>query len=270
MLHSRTLLWSALIGAAISFINVVENCSLRQWYTDAQAEFYSPGYATLSILHNWINGAQETTGETIFFMVFPLLAAMPFAWSLHSERNIGYTNQLLTRQAKGTYLTAKYIAVFLSGGIAVGAAMVFNLMANMWVLPVCNTLHALVGYGDMVFLSKILFSKPWLYLLLCLVTSFFWAGILACLGLTASLFLRRRVAAVLFPFALFLGGSFLLEGHPISFLGIPGYVEIGPMQLLHAMTFNSNPAWYVWSVQLVLLALVTGVYYLRGMHDEML
>jgi hypothetical protein len=269
MLHSRTLLWSVLIGAAISFINVVENCSLRQWFFDAQAEFYSPGYATLSILHNWIDGSQMTVGETIFFVVLPLLAAMPFAWSLQSERNSGYTNQLLTRRSKGTYLTAKYVAVFLSGGIAVGSAMVFNLMANMWILPVCNTLHVLVGYGDMVFLSKILFSKPWLYLLLCLVTSFFWSGTLACLGLTASLFLRRTVAAVLFPFALFLGGSFLLDGKPVSFLGIPGYVEVSPLQLLHAMTLNSNPAWYVWTVLLVLLALVTVVYYLRGMHDEM-
>lgn len=271
MLRSQTLLWSVLIGTAISLINVAENYMLAQWFYETAA---TPGYSTLSILHNWIDGSQNTAGEVVFFSVFPLLAAMPYCWSLQSERQSGYTNQLLARRSKKSYLTAKYIAVFLSGGIAIDSAMVLNLLANMWVLPVCKTLPVLVGYGDTVFFSTILFTRPWLYLLLCLVKSFFWAGAIACLGLTAGLFVRSAVVSALLPFAVFWGASFLIEGATPIYHGseatFMGRYEKSPMQLLHAMTLNSNPAWYVCAVLAVFLALVTAVYFVRGSKNEML
>lgn len=272
MFASRSLMWSILIGMAISSVNVVENYFLTQWFFRSQEIFYSPGYKTLSIFHNWINGAQMTVGETIFFTVFPLLAALPYSWSLWNEKSIGYTNQLLTRGVKRHYILAKYIAVFLSGGIAIVSAMIFNFTANAWILPLCDTMPVLTGSGDGLFLSRLLFTQPKIYIVLCMITSFFWAGTLACLGLTASLFLRNAIMSVLFPFVIFLGSSFLLEGlgeiySDVDFLG---KMETSPMQLLHAMTLNSNPAWYVWSILLGLLILVSIIYYVWGMRDEML
>ena len=272
MLRGQTLLWAALIGMAISLVNVVENYFLTQWFYEAQEMSYAPGYATLSIFHNWIDGSQMTVDETIFFTVFPLLAAMPFSWSLWNEKHGGYTNQILIRCSKKTYLLAKYIAVFLSGGISVVTAMIFNFMANAWILPLCNTLPILTGGGDGLFLSRLLFTYPKIYVVLCLITCFFWAGTLACLGLAASLFIRSAIMSVLFPFVLFLGSSFLIEGMASSYSEVEflGRFETSPMQLLHAMTLNSNPAWYVWTILLTLLVIISVVYYLRGMRDEML
>ena len=272
MIQARTLLWAIVIGMAISLINVIENYFLTQWFYDIQEVINTPGYQTLSIYHNWINGAQMTVGETIYFTVLPLLAAIPFSWSLWNEKHSGYANQILIRGEKKTYLLAKFIAVFLSGGIAVVTAMIFNFMANAWILPLCNTTPALTGSGDGLFLSRLLFTCPKIYVLLCLMTSFFWAGTLACLGLVASLFMRSTVISVLFPFGLFLGSSFLIDGLVPSYADAEflGRFETSPMQLLHAMTLNSNPAWYVWTVQLTLLTIVFVVYYLRGMRDEML
>lgn len=272
MLRSRTLLWSTLIGMAISFVNVIENYFLTQWYYEIQEAFYTPGYQTLSIIHNWIDGAQMTVGETIFFTVFPLLAALPFSWSLWNEKHSGYTNQVLIRTSQKKYLLAKYTTTFLSGGIAVSAAMVFNFMANAWILPLCDPPLVQIGGGYGMFLSHLLFTRPKVYLLLCLITCFFWAGTLACMALTVSLFSRSVVVGVLAPFALLLGGSFLIEGlMPIySEVQFLGRLESSPMQLLHAMTLNSNPAWYVWSILLGLLGVVSAVYFIRGMHDEML
>lgn len=272
MLRSQTLLWAALIGMAISLVNVVENYFLKQWFYGIQETFYAPGYETLSIFHNWIDGSQMTVGETIFFTVFPLLAAMPFSWSLWNEKHGGYANQILIRGSKKTYLLAKYIAVFLSGGIAVVTAMIFNFMANAWILPLCNTAPVLTGGGDGLFLSRLLFTYPKIYIVLCLITCFFWAGTLACLGLAASLFIRSAIMSVLFPFVLFLGSSFLIEGMASSYSEVEflGRFETSPMQLLHAMTLNSNPAWYVWTILLTLLVIISVVYYLRGMRDEML
>lgn len=275
MFRCRTLLWAILAGTAIAFVNVVENYALAQWFYSTQDMFYTPGYMALSIFAAWIDGSQETTGETIFFTVFPLLAAMPYACSLQSEKNTGYTNQILTRASRRQYLFAKYVAVFVSGGVAVVTAMILNFMANAWILPLCMTDPIVVGGGDGMFLSRLLFSKPMIYVCLCLVTCFLWAGTMACIALTAGLFVHRAIVIVLFPFALFLGSSFLIKSFAagqvtagnIDFLGA---LTKDPMQLLHAMTYDSNPAWYVWSILFGLFMVTSAVYVLRSRKVETL
>lgn len=272
MFQSRTFLWAILAGIVICSINVVENIAMVQWFYKVQNDVFSPGYGTLSILTAWINGAQMTAGEIVFFVVFPLLAAMPYSWSMRSEIHSGYSNQILIRGSKKQYLTAKYMVTFLAGGLTLASAMVFNFMANAWMLPVCAPPYIMVSGGDGMFLSRLFFSRPLLYILGCLATSFVWAGIIACLGLTVGLFIRNTVVIVLLPFLIVLGSSFLVEGlkKPISEMTILGTLETSPMQLLHAMPLNSNPAWYVWSVQLVLMALITAAYFLWGRKNEIL
>ncbi len=273
MIHSRTLLFSFLIGVAVSSANVVENYRLTKWFLGLQELNHVPGYGTLNIYTNWINGANMGMGAAVFFVIFPLLAAIPFSWSLQSERHSGYTNQLLTRSAKKNYLMAKYIAVFLSGGISVCGAMTVNFMANAWILPLVEPMHILVRGGDGMFLSRLLFTKPMIYIFLCLLTSFVWAGTLACLAMTVGMLIKNTVMLVLVPFLLIFGGSFLVNAlTPVrnAATGFLGKLTVNPLQLLQAVTLNANPAWYVWSIQLGLLILVSALYFLRGMRDEIL
>ena len=272
MFDSRTLQWAILIGMGISLINVLENYNLTRWFYDVQSNLNLPSYGTLSIFHNWINGAQETVGELVYFTVFPVLAAIPYSWSLRSEIRDGYIEQILTRGNKKKYLMAKYVSVFLSGGVVIIFSMVLNFMMNAWFLPTCPTLHILVGGGDGLFLSRVLFARPMLYVLLCLVTSFIWAGTLACLGLTISLFLKNTVVIVLAPFLVFFSGSMISAAltKPSTEIGIVENLVTDPMQLLHAMTLDYNPAWYVWMMLLLLLSLVSVVYFYQGVRDEML
>ena len=272
MLRSRTLLLSFLAGTVVSAINVAENYRLTRWFLGMQKIHYAPGYETLNIYTNWIDGGNMGMGSSVFFVILPLLAAIPFSWSLQSERHSGYANQLVIRGARKNYLLAKYVAVFLSGGIAVCGAMAVNFLANAWVLPFVKPMHVLVPGGDGMFLSRLLFTRPMAYILLCLLTAFVWAGILACLAMTAGTVLRNTVLSVLTPFLLFFGGSFLVNAlTPIQTTGggFLGRLTVNPLQLLQAVTMNANPAWYVWSVQLGLLVLVTALFFLREAQDEL-
>ena len=84
MIKSRTLAFSILFGVAITLINVVENYTLKRWFLGVPVKM--PGYATLSLFTNWIDGSQSTAGEMIFFTVFPLLASFLVAAQRKNER----------------------------------------------------------------------------------------------------------------------------------------------------------------------------------------
>ena len=267
MIKSRTLAFSILFGVAITLINVVENYTLKRWFLGVPVKM--PGYATLSLFTNWIDGSQSTAGEMIFFTVFPLLASLPFSWSLLNEKTSGYTNQILTRSTRINYLSAKFIAVFLSGGIVISVAMSLNFAINAWVLPATPTTPQITASGDGHFLSVLLMTLPALYVVIRILTCFVWGGILACLSLVISLFLHNTVLTVLSSFILMFGGSILSETLAHTTSGQTGHFETSPLQLLHGITFNYNPAWYVWTIMLGLLAIELSVYFVRGTRDEM-
>lgn len=261
MLHSRAMLCAVLIGVAVCSVNIVENYVMRRWFYGV-AEI--GGYATLSIFQNWIDGMGVTVGEEMFFMMFPMLAALPFAWSPGGEIRAGYACQLLVRGKKGSCYFVKYTVVFLSGGLAVTIPMVFNFIVNAWILPACAPAYEVVGGGDGIYLAGLLFTRPMLYLPMVLFTAFCWAGLLACMGLAVNLFVRNALAAVISPFLVFYG----IEALTYATVKSSTRFETSPMKLLHAMTLNWAPAWYVWTVIAGAMALVTVIYSLRVMRCE--
>ncbi len=265
MIHMRSLWIAILIGTAISCVNFFESFETLAWFGSSSASgTVSYGYGTLSLFANWINGGGGI-GQMVFFLVYPLLAAIPFSWSLCREWQGGYTNQLLTRESKRTYLASKYVTVFASGGIAITLPLTVNFVLNAWILPICAPVAAMVGGGDALYLSYLLFTKPMLYLICTLLTDFCWGGLLACLGMTVSLFFKNTMVALLSPFVIFYGENVLCD----AFVRTSGHKEMGWLNLLNAMTSNPAPVWYVWTILLGLLAAITMAYFLRGMRGEM-
>ncbi len=267
MIRMRSVWIAILIGTAICCVNFFENIETLAWFGSVSASgTISYGYSTLSIFANWIEGASAGIGQMVFFIVYPILAAIPFSWSLCRECQGGYTNHLLTRESKRTYLASKYVTVFASGGIAITLPLTVNFILNAWILPICAPAAAMVGGGDARYLSYLLFTKPMLYLICTLLTDFCWGGLLACLGMTVSLFFKNTTVALLSPFVIFYGETILSD----AFLRTSGHKEMGWLNLLNAMTQNPAPVWYVWTILLSLLAVITIAYFLRGMRDEML
>ncbi len=261
MLRSRALLCAVLIGIAVCCVNMGENIALRRWFYDSAG---TGGYATLSIFQNWMDGMGVTVGEEMFFMMFPILAALAFAWSPGGEIRTGYTNQLLIREKKKNCFRIKYLVVFLSGGLAVVIPMAFSFIVNAWILPIIAPAYQIVGGGDGIYLSRLLFGKSMLYLFLVLLTAFCWAGLLACLGLTVSFFIRNTLAAVISPFVI------LYAIEVVTYATVEPHTryETSPLKLLHAMTLNWAPAWYVWTIIGASLALVTGICSIKVKRHE--
>lgn len=83
----------------------------------------------------WIVADFNQPSTYLFFMLIPLLAALPYSWSYALESASGYTRQVRTRSSQGSYLASKMIAAALSGAVAVTAPVVFSLVLTACFVP---------------------------------------------------------------------------------------------------------------------------------------
>ena len=140
-LHNR-MFYSALgIGLLISLANLVQSAQSVQQYTERISQIITEGraistsYVGFSLFINWLGSNLIRFSRTLFFFIWPVLAAMPYSWSYSAERRSGYYNQIAIRSGSTRYYISKYIAVFVSGGLAVSIPLLFDLLVNALISP---------------------------------------------------------------------------------------------------------------------------------------
>lgn len=267
-----------LIGLTITFFSLVP--SLQSYYRDIgdhrqfAAEFgpRNPLMQMQTLFNHWIGGESFTSGSGNYFFLFPLLAAIPYGWSYCSESKSGYVKNVVIRAGKMPYYLAKYIATFVSGGLAVVAPLLFNfLLTAMWIPAVKPDPSYLTSYGigPASFLSMLFYAHPFLYVFTYLLVDFLFCGLIACLCLTASIVLKNRVAVVLLPFFLLLGIHYLC--YSLLYTSrMTIYRQLSPMAYLRPVPTSYDTDWPIvlaWGIGLFLLTFVPIV--LRGRCHEL-
>ena len=96
---------------------------------------YDPHIGINTVFNCWIGGEPFSLGSSIYFFVFPLLIALPYGWSYSEERKCGYRRMMIAKTGKKKYYCAKYVAVFLSGGVAMVLPLIFNFWMTLLVVP---------------------------------------------------------------------------------------------------------------------------------------
>jgi len=268
MISGRTLLVSISLGVLISIINVIENQSFVTWFLEGA--MIGTSFSTINLYVRWIGVDQLTLGSSIFFFIFPLLAAIPYSWSYLSEKQQGYTNHILVRAKQKNYFVAKYIMVFFSGTIAVVIPIIINFALNALVCPnsTPHVLNLLTPIGQGSFFSKVFYQQPLLYCVAACFLYAFWGGVCAVVALTVSLFVKKPLFAMMSPFVFAVGGDFLrqLLVTPTSTTKF----ETSPLALIRATSYNMNPAWYLISIILGLILATFSIVYLKGSKNEIL
>lgn len=186
-------------------------------------------------------------GSYIFKMIWPILAAIPFGWSYWSERKEGSFCQIVVRSKKITYFFAKYLTVFISGGIVIAIPLLLNLLTDALYCPVYPPSPATSYYAisSGTFLSKLFYMHPWLYSFIWIVVSFLLGGVTACLCFVLGDYPPFGVIVTLFPFALFmligtLTSTFLISDNNAKLL-------LHPLLMVYACPGALNPAWLIFS-----------------------
>lgn len=221
---------SILVGIIIAvshfFISVLPYALKLDAITAMERPMMTPG----QLYFIWLGGNSNSVQSFLFFMILPLLAALPFADSFYSDATEGYIAEISTRTNLSHYLIGKYIAVFLSGGVAVIFPLLLNFFMCSQVFPALKPESAYNGslIDAATSLGRMFYSRPLLFLFIHFLMVFFAAGFFAVFSLSASYYCSYQFLALISPFLLYISlvaifGLFGLENWQPNNILDPAY-----------------------------------------------
>jgi hypothetical protein len=270
LLQSNTFKIAVAVGCLISVSHFVYIFFRVRWIYNSNFDFreHPFGLDNISLLYRFIGCDESSVISTLFYLLFPILAAFPCGTSLYHERKNGYQVQVIARVGKKKYLTAKFITAFLSGTSVIGISLVINFMLCAMICPITsvNILSFELPMYQGYFCAYLFYNYPLLFLIAAVLMSSIWGGVCAVLAMAAEMFIQNAVIITLFPFILFYSVTFVIECLRGALFYT--YYEIRPVKLFIAVCDNMNPAWYIAVWQICILAASFGIYFWRGMKRE--
>lgn len=268
-LKASRLFWMALIvGIVIGGLQVFNNMTwVNHVLKYSHDDVHPRGLSGISLLIRWIGSDNYTVLGRLFFMLLPLLAAMPYGTSSFREYKSGYAFQLISRCGKKKYTAAKLIVTFVSGAAVIGVPMLLNLMLNAMVCPL-GSVHvvSMVGVWQGSFFSELFYTQPAVYMILQLLLGMAWGGVCALMALMYSSFLKNSIMIIIAPEMTMI----VLEVLTTRIRRLFDFksLELSPFSLMQSITFNPNPEWIVGIYLLGFTVIISAVYWKRGMKRE--
>lgn len=228
---------AALITYLLSF-------SLVIYHTVTKAEIYNSFYTAyktgavqgnpmitaVSLFCNWLGADVTSFAASVFFFLLPIIAVMPYGWSLAGEIKSGYTKNIISRIPRKVYFFSKYLASFVSGALAVMIPLLLSFLLVSLFLPALHmeNIYPYGAIGEKSMWAELYYSNPFLYSMMYILLDGVFAGLIACISTVLAFFTRSRVSVVLMPFFLML----FLDYIDINVL--PGW-ELSPVKFLQAL-----------------------------------
>ena len=178
---TRYFIISIAIGILISMLGLVYNVGL--FCGNQRYDGMNPCYEAFTLFNHWIGGEGFSLGSSLYFFVFP-------------QR----------------YLTAKYIATFISGGLTMVVPLITNFMLTALFVPAIKpvpTYDTTYGvFGNSIF-SELYYTHPLVYVLLYLFVDFMFCGALTCLTMLSASFIKYKWINCILPFVVCMGIALL-------------------------------------------------------------
>lgn len=215
----------------------------------------------LSLFEKWIGGENGSIYPTMYFMLAPLVSAIPYGGSFQEDLKTGYIKNICTRGRKKDYLKAKYIVTFSTGLISV-IPLLLNFLITAMILPAvvpqAGTLFYSVNATSM--LGELFYTKPYLYLFIWLVIDIIFFGLIATISLVIVFFSEYVYVAILAPF--------------LTCTTLYGISLISPMMASATPFYFLRPsqpypaAWIVLAIEATLLVVMGVGYYYAGSKKQ--
>jgi len=215
MLISLIMGIACMLYQLIPWINKFEE-SKKLWHIyEEYISFNRGGFYNL-----WFPSLMDSS--TVYYFYFlGIIAALPFAASYYRDKKSGVIKNISNRVKKSTYIKAKYIATFITGGIAVSIPLIVDFLMVRLYIPydyfcVNNTIMSTATNWGVYMLDH-----PYFAAILLMLAWFFWGGVLACIALTVSAFSDNFFTIQLMPFfvmlILFYSPGFLPAKYSVMF-----------------------------------------------------
>lgn len=224
-----------LIGVLISIIGLVYNVKLVQ--ENVVYEGMNPCIEACTLFNHWIGGEGFSLGSSLYFFVYPLIIAIPYGWSFCCEKTSGYMRQMIIRTGKVKYLFAKYVATFISGGLAMVIPLITNFMMTALFVPALRpvpTYDTSYGVFGVSMFSKYYYTHPYMYVGLYLLVDFVFCGALASLTMLSAQFIKYKWINCIFPFVVCMGINVvdnMLHSNDIT----TNYYQVSPFYFTRGM-----------------------------------
>lgn len=215
-----------------------------------------------SALNIWmLNKGRSNQFNHLFFLILPILTAIPCGASFYNDKESGLINQIVSRVNKKFYFLSKLIVYFLCGGCIAIVPVLLNLIMCMCSLPMGTPVYSTMFFlvKNNCVLSQMFFSKPILYILIYFVFMFFMFGILNCTTLLFSYLANNMFIVLLIPFTIYFSTY-------VFFLYCMGVGQGSLVGAAYFMSFSKDGVPAV-GIQLVLLVIVSILFVIKHRDD---
>lgn len=262
-LHSRLLPAALIVGLLIAVSHYLFVVLEYRGYMEA-ADLWTADAHPFSVFGSWLGGDPFHMQSSLYFILLPALASLPYADSFFLDRKSGYIKQIVTRTKKSRYLAAKYIAVFIVAGLTVVLPLLVNLGLTAATLP---SLLPQITWGNFTIganhlWAETFYTQPYLYVAGYLGLIFLFSGLFAAIALAVSFVSENRFIVMLSPF---LTGLFVL-----SLLSLLGESRYSPLDFLNPASAHDTGLLAILAEALTLLLVTGGVFFLKGNCDDVL
>ena len=273
-LTNRMLYIALAIGLVFCTWDVLENMGNMEEFNKRIAESKdwpginrdTRGHIGYSLFYLWLG--LGTRGGSIFYTIWPMLAAMAYGWSYLEDRRGGVYNQIAARTNTKIYYISKYIAVFVSGGLAVSVPLLLDLLANALVGPYEHIPQIFDMVNNSGFASELFYTSHWAYGLVWCGMTFLFGGVAACLCFVVGTKLRYGVMTVLVPYAVYVVWDSVFYNLRASILS-DVELALSPLRIISPTPGLPNPEWLVFSVLGGLTVLSFGIGYWQVVKNEL-
>lgn len=173
--------------------------------------------------------------NNVYKVIVPLLAVIPYAGSFYTDRKRGIMKNICTRVEKKEYMAAKSTAVFISAGIAAVFPFIVSMILTSAVMPVFNYVWTISPLNEGLF-AKLSLHYPILNYFCMMAIMFVFAGLIAGLTLSLSLYADNLFVVLSFPFLLY-----QISDRLMLYIGNSvGSAFVARLQLYHVFSIDQS------------------------------
>lgn len=221
-----------------------------------------------TVYRQWIGGAPVTLPYTLLTFFWPLLATLPYSWSLVEEIRSSYANAIIVRSGRWAYMSSKLVAASLAGGLVVALPQIINFLILCLFFPSGTpdiTAQMYYGIGPNCLWCGIFYTHPYLYVFLYILLDFVFCGLFAVMGCACGLLGRRGYYGIIIPLFVL-----LILDYFRKILDYKVYIEISPLNYLHATPIANPASWQVILIEgIVFFGVSLLILWKRGIKEEL-
>lgn len=212
----------------------------------------------------WIGTEFIFAYNSLFYVLFPIIAALPFAGSYYSDLQSGYIKNICLKTSRKDYYIAKYCATFLFGAIAVMLPLLLNLILCVGIYPMHRPeklLFTSAGIIDVNLLSYFFQCYPALYSLFFILIDGAFAGMLAVFSICIAEHVESFFSVIATTFAVYVLLGVALVGQ---------YKNWSLMEMINPMQRVITGEWQL------IICLIGGIFitlvwiYLKGRRKDII